>query len=141
MCLYSYIGFLSVDEESVAVPGNAGLKDQTLALQWIRDNIAHFGGDPSNVTIFGESAGGSSVHFHLLSEMSRGLFHKAIVMSGSVLCPWGICPLKNLPERLAKGVGWKGDGGTAQMMKVLMAARPDSLVKAQESLITKEVKF
>lgn len=130
-------GFLSVDDESVATPGNAGLKDQVLALHWIRDNIARFGGDPANVTIFGESAGGCSVHFHLLSEMSRGLFQKAIVMSASALNPWGICPLKNLPERLAKGVGWNGEGGAVQMMKVLRAARPDSLVKAQEALATK----
>lgn len=137
--LLLFIGFLSVDDESVGVPGNAGLKDQVQALRWIRDNISQFGGDPNNVTLFGESAGGCSVHYHLLSEMSRGLFHKAIVMSGSALNPWGVCPLKNLPERLAKGVGWTGEGGAVQMMKVLRSAQPESIVKAQETLTTKEV--
>lgn len=134
-------GFLSVDDESACAPGNAGLKDQVLALHWVRDNISKFGGDPNNVTVFGESAGACAVHFHLLSEMSKRLFHKAILMSGSALNPWSICPLKNIPERLARSVGWTGEGGTGEMMKVLRAARADRLVKAQEALITKEVRF
>lgn len=110
-----------------------------MALKWIRDNIRNFGGDPDNVTLFGESAGGCSVHFHMLSEMSKGLFHKAIMMSGTALNPWSVCPMKNLPERLAKGVGWTGEGGTKQMMKVLRAASTDSIIKVQNTIITKEV--
>lgn len=54
------------------VPGNAGLKDQVMVLRWVRRNIAQFTGDPNNVTLFGESAGAASVHYHLLSPMSRG---------------------------------------------------------------------
>ncbi|KAL0820065.1 hypothetical protein ABMA28_006010 [Loxostege sticticalis] len=69
-------------------PGNVGMKDQVAALKWVKKNMRVFGGDPDNVTIFGESAGGSSVSFHLLSPMSKGLFHKAITQSGSSLSAW-----------------------------------------------------
>ena len=63
--------------------GNYGLMDQQAALRWVRRNIARFGGDANNITLFGESAGGLSVHAHLASPKSKGLFERAIVQSGA----------------------------------------------------------
>ncbi|XP_069776089.1 acetylcholinesterase isoform X2 [Narcine bancroftii] len=80
-------GFLALHGSQEA-PGNVGLLDQRMALQWVHDNIQFFGGDPKTVTIFGESAGGASVGMHILSPGSRGLFHRAILQSGSPNCPW-----------------------------------------------------
>lgn len=69
MVLY-FTGFLSTEDN--IVPGNNGLKDQVLALQWIQTNIKNFGGNPKSVTLDGFSAGGASVHYHYLSPLSEG---------------------------------------------------------------------
>ncbi|XP_038219764.1 esterase FE4-like [Zerene cesonia] len=80
------LGFLCLDTEDI--PGNAGMKDQVAALRWVQNNIRNFGGDSDKVTIFGESAGAASVSAHLVSPMSKGLFKRAIMQSGTSLCPW-----------------------------------------------------
>lgn len=82
------LGFLSTEDD--VIPGNFGVKDQVLALQWIQENIHYFGGDKTRVTIFGESAGGASVHFHVLSPYSKGLFSGGIMQSGTLLNPWAM---------------------------------------------------
>ncbi|XP_062565163.1 acetylcholinesterase isoform X1 [Armigeres subalbatus] len=82
------LGFLFLGTPEA--PGNAGLFDQNLALRWVRDNIHKFGGDPSRVTLFGESAGAVSVSLHLLSALSRDLFQRAILQSGSPTAPWAL---------------------------------------------------
>ncbi|UYV66127.1 BCHE [Cordylochernes scorpioides] len=79
------LGFFSGNTKEE--PGNLGLYDQLLAMQWIQKNIASFGGDPQQVTIFGESAGAASVSFHMISPLSGGLFQRAILESGSSKAP------------------------------------------------------
>jgi para-nitrobenzyl esterase len=68
-----------------AASGNAGTLDMVAALEWVRDNVARFGGDPGNVTIFGESGGGGKVSTLLAMPRARGLFHRAIVQSGAAI--------------------------------------------------------
>ncbi|XP_018325103.1 juvenile hormone esterase isoform X2 [Agrilus planipennis] len=99
-------GFLRVDEPSVGIPGNAGMKDMVMGLRWVKENISKFGGDPNNITIFGVSAGGCAVHFLTLSPLAKGLFNQAIVQSGSALSFWSLIPpdVKPLHE-LAKALG------------------------------------
>lgn len=82
------LAFLYFDTEDV--PGNAGMFDQLMAIQWVRDNIARFGGNPENITLMGESAGAASVSLHLLSPLSRNLFSQAIMQSASALAPWAV---------------------------------------------------
>ena len=72
-------------ESEKNVSGNYGTLDQIAALKWVKDNIANFGGDPNNITIFGESAGGQAVTSLMISPLSKGLFHKAIAQSGTGL--------------------------------------------------------
>ncbi|CAD6205731.1 GSCOCT00009989001.2-RA-CDS [Cotesia congregata] len=79
-------GFLSTEDE--VVPGNMGLKDQSLAIKWVKNHIEAFGGDPNRITLVGLSAGGASVQYHYLSPMSRGLFHAGISISGTALDCW-----------------------------------------------------
>lgn len=84
------LGFLALPDSDIR--GNAGLFDQQQALVWVKQNIDAFGGDPSSVTLFGESAGSASVGYHLLSTTSHGLFTRAIMQSGSPNSPWAAMP-------------------------------------------------
>ncbi|KAL1140507.1 hypothetical protein AAG570_000437 [Ranatra chinensis] len=105
------LGFLSTEDD--IVPGNMGLKDQTLALKWVKKNIAAFGGNPDSVTITGMSAGGSSVHYHMLSPLSKGLFNRVISVSGTALCPWA--QTENAKEKahmIASSLGCPVDNST-----------------------------
>ncbi|CAG9764606.1 unnamed protein product [Ceutorhynchus assimilis] len=82
------LGFLSTGD--MACPGNNGLKDQILALKWVKKYIKYFGGDPNRVTVFGQSAGGISIAYLVQSRLAKGLFHRGIMQSGSSLCAAGL---------------------------------------------------
>uniref|UniRef100_A0A224YSN1 Carboxylic ester hydrolase n=1 Tax=Rhipicephalus zambeziensis TaxID=60191 RepID=A0A224YSN1_9ACAR len=88
-------GFLSLEDSDI--PGNMGLWDQNLALKWVQANIKNFGGDPSNVTLSGQSAGAASVGLHAISPHSNNLFKRIVMQSGS--------PLSLVIGLFFKGVG------------------------------------
>ena len=132
------LGFLAHPALSAESPqhasGNYAFYDQVAVLQWVRRNIAAFGGDADRVTIFGESAGAFSVGFHLASPMSRGLFHRAIMESGSGLRD--VTPLR-APSDSARSAERSGiafgrllgvDGG-ADAAARLRAISADSIVR------------
>ncbi|XP_031333110.1 putative inactive carboxylesterase 4 isoform X2 [Photinus pyralis] len=94
------LGFLST--EDMEAPGNYGLKDQILALKWVQKHIKSFCGNESNITVFGESAGSISVSYLTQTPLTKGLFNRAILQSGTSLCPWG---LTRNPKLVAFGIG------------------------------------
>ncbi|VDO94002.1 unnamed protein product [Soboliphyme baturini] len=81
-------GFLFLDD--VEAPGNMGLLDQRLALEWIQENIVFFGGNPESVCLFGESAGGASIFAHVLADSSRRLFKSIVIQSAALDNPWAM---------------------------------------------------
>jgi len=105
------LGFLRLNEVTggrIPSTGNEGLLDQTAALEWVRDNIAAFGGDPDNVTIFGESAGGMSVGALLGLPAAKGLFHRAIPQSGACSTAASTSRAVKFAERFLGVLGVKG---------------------------------
>lgn len=98
---------------------NFGLLDQIAALQWVRDNIAKFGGDPHNITLFGESAGARSVLSLLASPLALGLFHKAIIQSAYTLADVSVHKALSQGEALARHFGLQN--ATADELRALPA--------------------
>ncbi|XP_070551029.1 pyrethroid hydrolase Ces2e-like [Ptychodera flava] len=96
-------GFLSTGDEHAT--GNYGFLDQVLALQWVHDNIAAFGGDAKKVTLFGESAGAISIEYLMLSPLTDGLFHRVIMESGTSTMPGFFRKDKTKLSKIAHGVG------------------------------------
>jgi para-nitrobenzyl esterase len=124
------LGWTPLDHLDPALTGtgNNGVRDQIEALRWVREHIASFGGDPDNVTIFGESAGGGSVAAILCAPEADGLYHKAIIQSGAP----GFTALadpKPYVDGILTALG-QPDGG----IEALRAATPEALVQAQVSV-------
>ena len=118
-------GFLDLSRSGEGFAGSAsnGFRDQVLALEWVRDNIADYGGDPGNVTIFGESAGGHSVHALLATPAADGLYHKAIAHSpGTVDMP---------PQDLVSPLVAELGGPPERLVDTLRAMSADELLAVQ----------
>lgn len=101
------------------------------------DSVNHSHSDHF-VAVFGESAGAVSVSMHMLSNRSKDLFHKAILMSGSAYACWAISANEDRPMKLAKKLGWNGEGGDSACLAVLQKASPKAIVKMQEEITTFE---
>ena len=131
------LGFMALDALQAEDPdhstGNAALQDQRAALLWVKANAAAFGGDPSQVTLFGESAGGFSVSWHLVSPLSAGLFRAVIIESGSSDSPQ---IYQTLEEAIAFNTLYAGaigcpssSGGAAQQLACLRALPTGDVTK------------
>nr|XP_039263240.1 carboxylesterase 5A-like [Styela clava] len=135
-------GFLSLGSSS-KVSGNGGIMDQQLALKWVKNNIKKFGGDENNVVIFGQSSGAVSVNLHLMSPLSRGLFHKAISHSGQAISPGSFNPEKviaNGNKILFEHLKIKATDQN-KILEELQNIPPEELVTASLALARKGVSF
>ncbi|XP_078105755.1 bile salt-activated lipase-like [Sander vitreus] len=122
------MGFLSTGDDRL--PGNYGLWDQHAAISWVRRNIAAFGGNPDNITIFGQSAGAVSASFQMLSPYSKGLFRRVITQCGVALSPWALQkkPMA-LTKKIARKVGcWRSNED--EMLECLKISDPIGLTMA-----------
>ncbi|XP_033213106.1 esterase E4-like isoform X2 [Belonocnema kinseyi] len=132
------LGFLNMNIDCCA--GNQGLKDQVFALKWVQENIEKFGGDKNNVTIFGESAGGASIHYLCISPLAKGLFHKAIIQSGAANNPWAFqLSNKEYAIKLAAKLG-NSSTNPEEIVKFLQTLAAQDIVVAQKKIFVNKTK-
>ncbi|KAJ8924196.1 hypothetical protein NQ315_006987 [Exocentrus adspersus] len=127
-------GFLST--EDMASPGNYALKDQILALEWVRDNIDYFGGNPNSVTVFGQSAGAASVSYLLQTPLAKNLFHRAIMQSGTSLNLWA---LTRNPRTTAFAIGRAFDIDTSNSSILVQALKRIETRTLQAVSVSREI--
>ncbi|XP_072284801.1 cholinesterase-like [Pyxicephalus adspersus] len=126
------LGFLALPGNK-DIPGNAGMFDQQLALQWVHENIAAFGGNPNSVTLFGHSSGAACAGFHLFSPGSQKYIKRVILQSGSVSAPWAINThkrAKRLTLKLAELLGCPVNN-ESEMVNCLQNIEATKLVEKQ----------
>ncbi|KAM9294431.1 cholinesterase-like [Gastrophryne carolinensis] len=126
------LGFLALPGNR-DIPGNAGMFDQQLALQWVYENIAAFGGNPDSITLFGHSSGAACVGLHLLSPGSQNYIKRVILQSGSVSAPWAINThkrAKRLTLKLAELLACSVNNET-EMVDCLQNTHPTKIVEQQ----------
>ncbi len=132
--VFGFFGHGGLASEDPAYPyaGNQGLLDQRAALQWVRDNVTAFGGDPGNVTLFGESAGSWNVCAHVVSPLSNGLFHRAISQSGG--CTSGIATATDAAAYATTIADTVGCSGAPDELACLRATPVSALLDAAGSV-------
>jgi len=133
------LGFLNLNEVTdgrIPATGNEGLLDQIAAMEWVQDNIVAFGGDPGNVTIFGESAGGMSVGCLLVTPRAGGLFHKAIPQSGAASVAQPLDVAVKVSEQFLDVLDL-----SASDVDALRSLRVGELLVAQQELTTRMMRL
>lgn len=123
---FLHLAYLTDAPDSV----NVGMLDIVLALQWVRDNVAAFGGDPGNVTLFGESGGGRKVTTLLAMPAAQGLFHKGVIQSGPAVFMNTVDGVTRLGEFMLDRLGIHSD-----VLESLQALPADTIVEAQKQAI------
>ena len=138
--IFGHLDLSEIGGEAFSKSGNAGTLDMVAALEWVRDNIAQFGGDPGNVTIFGESGGGGKVSTLLAMPCAAGLFHKAIIQSGATIRHRTRARALKLTSLVLKELGI-GENAVARLRSLPVAALLAAIKPAERALGASEHRF